>query len=373
MNDTSQTAADGGPLVSIVVPTLNERGNVEAVIAAVAGAMGSTPWELIFVDDDSPDGTAEAAKAISRRDPRVRCIRRVGRRGLSSAGIEGFLSSSARFVALMDADLQHDQSLLPRMVAALSAGEADLVVASRYVEGGSAEGLDGRHRALLSRAGGALARGMLSISLTDPMSGFFMMRRDRFDALAPKLSGQGFKLLADIVASASGGLAIRELPMEMRARHAGESKLDAGVNLDFLVLLLEKTVGRFVPVRFILFSMVGAFGVIVHLCALWLYHFAFGATFAVAQAFAGFTAMTTNFLINNAVTYRDRRLRGLGLLVGLLSFYAVCSVGLVVNVGVADALFDRENSWWLAGVLGALVGAVWNYAAASVVTWRKVR
>jgi dolichol-phosphate mannosyltransferase len=370
---TVVTALAPTPVVSIVVPTLNERDNVQALVEAVAGAMGDIAWELIFVDDDSRDGTAETAKAIARRDPRVRCIRRVGRRGLSSAGIEGFLSSAAPFVALMDADLQHDQQLLPRMLEALRQGDTELVVASRYVEGGSAAGLSSKGRSLLSRAGGELARRLLGLSLTDPMSGYFMMRREVFDGLVPRLSAHGFKLLADIVASSQRPLSIRELPMEMRARHAGESKLDAGVSIDFLILLADKTVGRFVPVRFIMFSIVGALGVVVHLAALYLYHFGLGAGFALAQGLAGVTAMTTNFLINNQVTYRDRRLKGLKLLVGLLSFYAVCSVGLIVNVGVADALFERDNAWWVSGVLGALVGAVWNYAVSSVLTWRTHR
>jgi len=369
---TTTNSLAPAPVVSIVVPTLNERDNVQALVDVVAGAMGDIGWEMIFVDDDSRDGTAEAAKAVARRDPRVRCIRRVGRRGLASAGIEGFLSSSAPFVALMDADLQHDQALLPRMVELLRQ-ETDLVVASRYVEGGSAAGLSSKSRSVLSRAGGELARRLLGLSLTDPMSGYFMMKRAVFDDLVPRLSAHGFKLLADIVASSKRPLAIREIPMEMRARHAGESKLDAGVSLDFLILLADKTVGRVIPVRFILFSIVGAFGVGVHLAALWLYHFGFGAGFALAQGLAGFTAMTTNFLINNAVTYRDRRLKGLKLLGGLVSFYVVCSVGLVVNVGVADALFARDNTWWVSGVLGALVGAVWNYAVSSVLTWRTHR
>jgi dolichol-phosphate mannosyltransferase len=346
---------------------------VPVLVEALDRALVGVRWEVIFVDDDSRDGTAEAVKAIAKHDPRVRCLKRIGRRGLASAGVEGFLASAATYVALMDADMQHDETLLPKMLARLSSGDVDLVAGSRYVEGGSAGGLADANRAWLSQVGGWLAKRVLRIDMTDPMSGFFMIRRATFDEVAPRLSSGGFKLLADIVASSPTPLRVAEVPFTFRRRHAGESKLDTAVKLEYLNFLAEKTIGRIVPIRFLLFSAVGTLGVGVHLVALALYHFGFGASFALAQGAAAGTAMTANFLLNNVLTYRDRRLRGRAVLWGLLSFYAVCSVGLVANVGVADALFAEQREWWVAGLLGALVGAVWNYAASSVLTWRTHR
>ena len=265
--------------LTVVAPTLNERDNIEPLVAALTAALAGRSWELIIVDDDSADGTARVAKELAQRSPNIRCIRRVGRRGLASAAIEGFLASSAPFVALIDADLQHDEALLPQMLDRLERGEADIVIGSRFVGGGSAEGLDGAGRMRLSLAGGALARRVLGVDVTDPMSGFFAMRRDVFENLAPNLSGQGFKILADILASAERPLRTLELPYSFRPRRRGTSKIDVGVKLDYALLLLDKTLGRFLPLRFIMFSAVGGFGVVVHLAALALYHFGLGLPF----------------------------------------------------------------------------------------------
>lgn len=362
-------ASIAAPLVSIVVPTLNERPNVHVVVEAVRRAMGSLPWEVIFVDDNSRDGTAEEAKQLARDDGHVRCIRRIGRRGLASAGVEGFLASSAPYVALMDGDLQHDESLLPLMLDQLERG-SDVVIASRYIIGGSSSGLANAERAMLSQWGGILANRILRIRCSDAMSGFFMMRREVFDRLAPRLSTIGFKLLADILASANEPLSIAELPLLFRERHAGDSKLDTGVKLDFLLLLLDKTLGRVAPVRFILFSLVGAMGLAVHLAILTALHQIGHLEFAVAQALAAAIAMTSNFLVNNSGTYRDRRLKGLRLVKGLLTFYFICAVGFVANVGIANAVFATGTNWLLAGIAGACVGAVWNFAASSEFTWK---
>ncbi|CUA94656.1 glycosyltransferase [Pannonibacter indicus] len=359
------------PELTVVLPTYNERGNVPLVISALRKALEGVAWEVIFVDDNSPDGTAAAARAIAAKDPRIRVIRRVGRRGLSGACVEGMLASSAPFVAVMDADMQHDETLLPRMLAALRSGEVDLAVASRKVEGGDiGEGLSAIRKAG-SNFANALARKLLKVTLSDPMSGFFMLRREVVDELAPRLSAQGFKILLDIVASGEGRLRIRELPFVFRERQEGESKLDTLVTLDYLGLLVSKYLGDMVSVRFLMFSLVGASGVLVHLVALRASLQALELDFNQAQMVATFVAMTTNFFLNNQLTYRDRRLTGFAILRGLVTFYAVCSVGVLANVGVANLIYENEPVWWIAGAAGAVMGAVWNYAASSVLTWRK--
>ena len=352
----------------VVVPTFKERDNVPKLFAKLDAALAGIAWEVIFVDDNSPDGTWEVARQLAQTDSRVRCIRRIGRRGLSGACIEGILASSAPYVAVMDADLQHDETRLPKMLGLLQSGEAELVVGSRYVSGGDTGSFGS------TRLGGSvfatnIAKKLLHIEIADPMSGFFMLRRDRFEQLAPSLSVQGFKILLDIVATAGGKLRIVEVPFSFGARQHGESKLDSMVVLDFLGLVLAKMTGDLVSLRFLLFALVGGLGLGVHLITLYT---ALGlkVPFTEAQGLAAFVAMTGNFLLNNRLTYRDQRLKGFSLLRGLFLFYLVCSVGLLANVGVAATVFDQEPIWWLAGIAGALMGVVWNYGVSSLFVWR---
>ena len=353
--------------LSIVVPTFKESGNVAELVQRLDTVLEGIDWEVIFVDDNSPDGTTEVVKAIAATDPRVRCIRRVHRRGLAGACIEGMLSSSAPYVGVMDADLQHDENLLPRMLATLKTGDTDLVVGSRYIAGGNAKAFS-RSRGMMSKAAGSLARMMTRIDLTDPMSGFFMMRRDRFDPLAPSLSTAGFKILLDIVLSAKGGLRIVEEPYVFGSRTYGESKLDAQVGLDFLGLLLTKLTGGAVTPRFLSYALVGSTGLFVHLAALRLSLLSF--SFPESQAIATFVAMTGNFILNNSLTFRDGRLTGFAFLRGLLGFYAISSVGALTNVGVASWLYAYQPTWWLAGLAGAMMGVVWNYSMSTLLVWR---
>jgi dolichol-phosphate mannosyltransferase len=366
----SALEADVAPQLSVIVPTFNECDNVTTLLRRLESALAGTAWEVIFVDDNSPDGTWNVVRDLARRDGRVRCIRRVGRRGLSGACIEGILASSAPFAAVIDADLQHDETQLPKMLALLRGGEFDLVIGSRYIEGGSADSFD-RQRAGASAFATGLARRVLRVKIADPMSGFFMIRRDRFERLAPQLSTQGFKILLDIVATAGGHLRIKEIPYNFAARLHGESKLDSIGALDFLGLVLAKLTHDAVSLRFLLFATVGSIGILVHFVGLFIALQAFHMPFTAAQGCGAFSAMTSNFILNNFLTYRDQRLSGLALVRGLVVFYLVCSVGLAANVGVAFSVYDQEPIWWLAGAAGALMGVVWNYAISGLFVWRR--
>ena len=356
------------PELAVIIPTLNERDNVPLVVERLNRVLAGIAWEAIFVDDDSPDGTADAVRAMARRQGNIRCLQRLGRRGLASACIEGILASAAPYAAVMDGDLQHDESLLPAMLLKIKSERLDVVVASRYVEAGSL-GEWQRSRVMISNLAGRLGRLVVKAELTDPMSGFFMIKREAFDAALRGLSGQGFKILLDLFASSPRPLAFAELPLNFRQRLHGESKLDAMVAWEYLVLLLEKLVGPAVPVRFLLFSIIGALGVGTHLFTLWFATHVLLTGFALAQSAATLVAMTGNFLLNNLFTYRDRRLRGRRLVTGLISFYAVCGAGAAANVGIASHLVVDHHSWWLAGLAGAAVSVVWNYAMSSIFTW----
>lgn len=357
-----------GPELSVVVPTFNESGNIRQLVALLAQALAGVRWEVIFVDDDSPDGTADAARALARQDARVRCIRRIGRRGLSSACVEGMQASSAPYVAVMDADLQHDETLLAPMLELLRGGSCDLVVGSRYVAGGGIGTWD-KDRARASRAATWLARVALKAPISDPMSGFFMLRSELIEATSRRLSAIGFKILLDILASAPEPVRVRELPYRFRERHAGESKLDTRVAWDYLVLILDKKVGHYIPARFLVFSLVGGLGVFVHLAVLSTLFKLASASFLVGQTVATFAAMTFNFSVNNVLTYSDLRLRGWRWVRGWISFTLACSVGALANVGIANYLFKHDSYWVLSAVAGIVVGAVWNYAVTRMYTW----
>ena len=361
------------PDLSIVVPTFKERGNVAELVRRLDVALAGIGWEAIFVDDNSPDGTAEAVKAIAAADPRVRCIRRVGRRGLAGACIEGMLSSAAPFVAVMHADLHHDERLLPAMLDQLKRGEADLVAGTRYVEGGSSASFSAS-RGTISRLATRLTHRLVGTELSDPMSGFFMMRRDRFDLIAPRLSPVGFKILLDIAATAGPSMRIAELPYEFGERFDGESKFNVQIGVEFLGLLLAKMTGDLVDPRFIFFALVGTIGLVVHLAALRTALFILpddmADQFRVAQVIATFVAMTSNFLLNNELTYRDRRLKGFGMLRGFVLFCLFASVGVLANIDLASWLYVARSRWLVAGAAGAIMSALWNYAMSTLFVWR---
>ncbi len=359
-----------GPRLAVVIPTLNERANVAILVRKLRDALSGYDWEAIFVDEDSTDGTMDAVRALARSDPRIRGIRRVGRRGLSGAAIEGILSTSAEFVAVMDADLQHDETCLLPMLARLEAGEADVVVASRYTEGGDAEGGLSRPRQLASRLATQLAKFACQTPLSDPMSGFFMLKREIVEGVARKLSPKGFKILLDVLSSSDRPLRVHEVAMAMRPRLHGDSKLDMRVTFEYLALVASKWSGGLLSERFLMFGLVGSTGLVVHLAllrTLLLLHIGF----PVAQSAGMVGAMTSNYLLNNAFTYRDRRQKGWRLLTGLLSFYALCSIGAVAGVALSTQLYQQTNSnWWLAGIAGAAIAAIWNFATTAALTWR---
>ncbi len=363
--------SEAGLELAVVVPTFNEARNVPVMVAALDTALAGRRWEVIFVDDNSPDGTADVARAIGRSDPRVRVVQRIGRRGLSSATIEGMCATAAPFVAVIDGDMQHDETLLPKMLDTLLADETvDVAIGSRFVEGGGTGEWD-RDRVAKSELATRISRKVLKADLSDPMSGFFMIRSDVVRGIIPHLSAIGFKILLDILTASPRALKFVELPYVFRTRQIGESKLDHVVAMEFLIALYDRMFGRVVPVRFVMFSAIGALGAGVHFAALWLFFRLFGYSFLTGTIVATLIAMTFNFFLNNALTYRDARLKGFRqLLDGWIGFCIVCSVGAVANIGVAAFLHDVQHAQWAPSALaGIAVAAVWNFALSSRFVW----
>ena len=359
--------------LSVIVPTYREAANVPVLFERLKAALEGLPWEMIVVDDDSPDGTADVAYALATCDPRVRCLRRVNRVGLAGAVIEGWLASSADLVAVIDGDLQHDETILPQMYSALASRGVDLAIGTRVVDDTVARGLSPA-RQKLSTLGAWFFRRIAGTAISDPMSGFFMTRREIAARLAPRLSPDGFKILVDLVLSSDRPLKIVETPYVFRKRVAGESKLSPLVGLDFLGLVAHHASGGVLPIRFVLFASIGAIGLIVHLAVLSGLIRAFGdVDFAYGQIAATIAAMASNFVLNNEITYRSYRYGGLGMIGGFLLFAMLCSVGAITNVNIASWLFHSNERWWIAGLAGGLVGVVWNYAASTTFVWRRRR
>ena len=366
-----QSVTRDAPLeLTVVIPTLNEAGNVQPLLEKLGVALAGIEWEAIFVDDGSTDGTPDLLTSIAQNDRRVRMVRRIGRRGLSSAVVEGALASTTPIIAVIDADLQHDERILPDLYKAIAKDGNELAIGTRYAGNGSTGEWDDK-RLKISRFATALASPIMKTRLSDPMSGFFAVRRDVLLEAAPGLSNVGYKILLDLVASSPRPLKLAEVGDTFGTRQSGESKLDEMVALEYLELLLDKTIGRFVPVKLVQFGAIGVLGVGVHLALLYLTLNVLGAAFAAAQATAVVGAMTFNFALNNRFTYRDQQLKGLAWVGGLLSFYLVCSIGAIGNVGIGSLVYEQFHGWWMAGIAGAIVGSVWNYVASGWLTWTK--
>src|SRR5579863_2084943 len=275
-----------GPILSVIAPTYREAKNVPVLFEKLKAALKDVDFEFVVVDDDSPDATWEIAQELAKDDSRMRCLRRVNRYGLAGAVIEGWLASSAEYVAAIDGDLQHDERILPAMLQALQAGKGNLAIGTRIEDQTQPAGLS-PVRAWLSETATKLFQWLAGASVTDPMSGFFMAERQVVSKHAPELSPDGFKILVDLLLTAREELKIVEVPYVFRPREEGESKLSALVGLEFLGLLAHHLAGGWVSTRFLLFAVGGGVGVIVHLAALATFlWFVTDAHFRTAQTLA---------------------------------------------------------------------------------------
>jgi dolichol-phosphate mannosyltransferase len=356
-----------GPWVSVVICTLDEHEAIGGVLDDVVAELGDISHEILVVDDSVDDRTAQVVRSRSWSNPDIRLIRREGAGGLASAAIAGWDVARGQLLAIMDGDGQHDPRLIGRMVDRMAGAPVDVAVASRYLAGGGS-GLAG-YRHWISRAGVNLSGLLLGLRLADPMSGCFVMTRAWYQLVRPRLSGLGFKILIDVVASDRRRPRLLQIPTALRPRAGGVSKLDLRVVFDLLALLIEKRTGGALPARMTQFLVVGLTGLVVHLMALAASR-ELGAPFWLGQSCAILMAMSWNFMLNNGLTFRDQRLRGGAVWQGLLSFYVACLGGAVVSEVVGAGLHALDLPWFAAGAAGALLGAFWNYGAVRRLTWR---
>ncbi len=358
------------PRLSVVLPTYNERDNVAPIVVELLPLGERFDLEILFVDDDSADGTADVVRELAHRHGPVRLIRRVGRAGLSSAIKEGILDATGDLVVVMDCDGQHEPATIASAVAELQRSGADLVIGSRFHPEARIHGLSER-RERNSTWANAVARFSLPRyrQLSDYMSGFFVLRPEAALPFVRRVDVNGFKFLYELLSISAGRLRVAEVPLRFQPRIAGDSKLDLAIVWDLGVSILHTLLWRSVPRRAISFALVGASGVLVQLLVNRLL-MGLGLPFEQALAPAVVTAATTNYLINNALTFRFQRQRGLALVRGLLKFLVVASLPVLANVGVASAIYSIvADDTLLAQLAGILVVFVWNYAASSRFVW----
>jgi dolichol-phosphate mannosyltransferase len=366
--------------LSVIAPTFNERENVKELINRVGDAIQNIPYEIIIADDDSPDLTWLVAEETSASDPRVHVLRRMQNHGLGAAVIDGFSIARGEILACIDADLQHDPSALRKMLERF-AGGADVVVGSRYVAGGST-GNWNWFRRMESRIATRMARIFLGVKLSDPMSGYFLMRRSDFLRIRPELQGRGFKILLEILVKLRPGI-IEEVPYTFRTREKGESKLSSKVVLQYVQQLWGLSrLRKLLPDRFIKFSFVGCTGIVVNLGVMTLFFWLNGSRSWVASGVASLIANMSNYGLNNIWTFSDRLHRGIGLMKGYFLYLLMSTVGLGITtasyMGLTSILvrfspekFDSSGLaiLLLCQFLSISFGSYSNYLLNSLVTW----
>ena len=359
------------PNLSIVIPTYNERENISKILEKLRKSLRAVRYEIVFVDDNSPDGTSDEVKLFMQKSPDIHLIHRIGRRGLSGAIIEGILASNSSLVGVMDCDLQHDETKLLEMLALFKKNNSlDLVIGSRFTEnGGISDGAFSKFRELGSKVVTFMIKKLLNINSSDPLSGFFMVKRNSFKRHSENLQTQGFKILADFLVTSGKTIDVEEVGYSFKNRVLGESKMSLLTALELISLVFSQIFGGKVSIRFILFCMVGVSGIFVQLATTGLLML-FTNGFSTSQTVGIVVAMTSNYFLNNYITFQERRLKSLDLLRGLFSFYLICSLGAFANISVSTYLYSLSSNWLVSSLVGAIFGAVWNFTLSSKFTWK---
>ncbi len=358
--------------LSVVLPTYNERDNILPILRKILSLGGDFDLEILVIDDNSTDGTPELVKEISMNERRIRLIRRLGRSGLASAIKEGILDSSSNLIAIMDSDGQHEPIAILNAVRKLTDEGLDLVSGSRFLGNSEIYGLS-QARTDGSSIANNFARFSLPKAhghLTDYMSGFLVMNLNSCMPFIYKVDVNGFKFLYELLAVSKGKLKIKEIPLKFQPRNYGSSKLDLAIFWDFLISLLHTFSLRLIPRRAISFGLVGATGVLVQLISTHILMTSIRLDFVEALPISVVIAATSNYIINNALTFRAQRLKRWKLIRGLLKFLLVASLPVIANVGLATTFYSMiaNNAIW-AQLSGIFVVFIWNYAASSRFVW----
>tara|TARA_B100001996_G_scaffold21441_1_gene17146 strand:+ start:238 stop:1332 length:1095 start_codon:yes stop_codon:yes gene_type:complete len=357
--------------LSIVLPTFNERENLPPLLNQIFYLLKEYNLEILIVDDNSTDGTIDLVKKLANQDSRIRLIRRLGRSGLASAIKEGLLDATGNIAVVMDSDGQHQPSDVINALQKLTEGDLDVVAGSRFASQSEILGLSNRRK-----EGSTLANYFSGISLpfnyrglTDYMTGCFVLNLDKTMETICKVDVNGFKFFYELLAVSKGRLNVSEVPLTFQPRLHGKSKLELAVLWDFLISFLHTISFRIMPRRAISFALVGASGVFVQLSATSILTNFFYYKFENILPFSVLVAATSNYLINNALTFRARRQTGLLLLKGLFKFLLVASLPVIANISIAMAFYTNQPDPLLAQIAGIFFGLMWNYIASSKFVW----
>ncbi|MEZ5377002.1 MAG: glycosyltransferase family 2 protein [Acidimicrobiales bacterium] len=375
LGDVMAESSTTDPVVSIVLPTFNEGGNIVSMLERLDRALADLPHELIVVDDDSPDETWRIAQEYAADHPGIHVIRRSTERGLSSAVLAGMRAARGRVLGVIDADGQHDEAILPEMTERVLAG-ADICIGSRAVEGGG-YGDWGKGRRFASWLATAMAHMMLQVKATDPMSGFFVMSRDHYEALQGDVNPRGFKVLLEFLSRSEPK--VDEVGYVFRNREEGETKLSGGVVLDYLLALIELRFGLIVSAQFTRYALVGSVGLLINLVA-FLIAFGLGAPALIALLIGIQISIVFNFTGHNLFSFRPTNYRGKRWWKGLAVYEVFSLYGLAIQGLVFEALdgplSERlDSSFWAAGLSNLLaigMAAVANYLLHERFTWGRL-
>ena len=358
--------------ITFVLPTFNESGNIISLLKQLLDLNSNYEIELIVVDDNSQDGTAELVREFSKKEKNIKLINRIDRFGLSSAIKEGCINASNEIIAIMDTDGQHKVRDVINAAEKLFFENFDVVIGSRFALGASIEGLS-QERAKGSIIANKFARYSLSRNyrnISDLMTGCIVLKRKSCIDFLKKVDVNGFKFLYELLSISKGILKIGEIPLSFQPRKDGFSKLDIAVIWDFFVSLSHSFLKRSIPRKAISFGFVGSTGVVVQLISSYSLMIIFGLTFEFALPIAVVLSASSNFFINNWLTFRSKRLKNKQLIFGLLKFLIVSSLPIFANVGLATSFYNYISpNTFVSQLAGIIIVFIWNYAASSKLVW----
>jgi len=355
--------------LSIVVATLNEEQNVKLLYNLIKASLDTKlKWEVIFVDDDSADDTVIKVNRLIEKNSNIKLIKRLNSRGLSSALIDGALSSNAKYILFMDSDLQHNPKFIFGMYERINRENLDIVSASRFSQNKKIGLVDKRYK--ISILVNKIINKIFNINMLDSLTGFFIIEKKFFNKSVKNLSNKGFKLLLDIILSNKEYIKNQEITFEFNKRHSGFSKLDNKIIIDFIYLIIDKLIGWIVPARYILYSIVGSLGVIVQIVSFYLIYNQLNLFFSISNIISIFIAMNFNYNLNNIFTYSDLRLRGKKYIKGMFLFYFFCGFGALLNFFTSQIIFSLFSLDFFSVIIGAVIGSIWNYSMNTSFNWK---
>ena len=355
--------------ISILIPTYNEALNIKILIDRISHCLKKIDWEIIFVDDNSPDKTSEKIEYFTKTQSNIKVVNRLNERGLAGAVITGLKYCKFQNIIVMDADLQHDPIYIPKLIKRIEKDDATIVIASRYFQSSTIEDFHFM-RKIVSKLTIKIFNMFSYKKLTDPMSGFFIIKKDFFINLSKQLSKDGYKILADIILNGPKTITVSEISLGFKKRNAGQSKMNLRVLWDFLLIIAYCVLKNYVPRKYLSYIFVGCLGLLTHLIFLYVFYKLLLINFLLSHILATFIAILINFTLNNVLTFYSKNLIGFRWLIGLVNYNIFCSYGLFISYSITKVLSDLNCYWFLAGIIGTFTASIWNFSISKFLVWK---